>query len=118
MNREELIKIAEQLINNGCSEELKEALEKEYPELAKSEDERRLDGLIEDLKTYANFEERYITSVSEWINGLISLHTDSGWKPTDEQMNALNNARINAGVEEFVVLDSLYAALLKVKNEN
>ena len=117
MERQELIKIAEQLINNGCSEELKEALVKEYPELAKSKDEHMLDGLLEDLKS-ANFEERYITSVSEWINGLISLHTDSGWKPTDVQMKALNNARINAGIEEFVMLDALYAALLKVKNGN
>lgn len=117
MNREELIKIAEQLINNGCSEELKEALVKEYPELAKSEDEKTLDVLLANLKV-AKFEEEYVSFISEWINGLMSLHTDSGWKPTDEQMKALNNARINAGVDEFVVLDSLYSALLKVKNGN
>lgn len=117
MNREELIKIAEQLINNGCSEELKEALVKEYPELAKSEDEKTLDVLIAKLK-FANFEEDYIAFIFEWIKKFITLHTDSGWKPTDEQMKALNNARINAGVDEFVLLDSLYSALLKVKNGN
>ena len=30
-------------------------------------------------------------------------------------MKALNNARINAAVDEFVVLDSLFSDLLKVK---
>ena len=114
MNREELIKIAEQLISSGCSEELKEALVKEYPELAKSEDEKTLDVLIANLKV-AEFEEEYILFISEWIKKFITLHTDSGWKPSEEQMNALNNARINAAVDEFVVLDSLFSDLLKVK---
>ena len=114
MNREELIKIAEQLIGSGCSEELKAALVKEYPELAKSEDEKTLDVLIANLKV-AEFEEEYILFISEWIKKFITLHTDSGWKPSEEQMKALNNARINAGVDEFVVLDSLFSDLLKVK---
>lgn len=114
MEREELIKIAEQLISNGCSEELKEALVKEYPELAKSEDEKTLDVLIANLKV-AEFEEEYILFISEWIKKFITLHTDSGWKPTDEQMKSLNNARIHADVGDFVVLDSLFSDLLKVK---
>lgn len=113
MKREELIKLAEQLINNGCSEVLKEALMKEYPELAKSEDEKTLDTLIANLKVMG-FEEDYISFITEWIKGLITLHTDSGWKPSSKQMQALNSARINADLSEFEILDSLYSDLSKL----
>lgn len=114
MEREELIKIAEQLINNGCSEELKAALVKEYPELAMSEDEKKLEFLVELLREEVEPTEDNIASVYEWVSGLISLHTDSGWKPSSKQMQALNSARINADLSEFEILDSLYSDLSKL----
>ena len=40
MTRDEQINHARELINAGVSEEMKTALEKEFPELAESEDER------------------------------------------------------------------------------
>ena len=113
MEREELIKIAEQLINNGCSEELKAALVREYPELTKSEDEKTLDILVANLKK-AEFEGDYISYIYEWIKGFFTLHTKSGWTPSEVQMKALNNARISADISDFEALDSLYSNLSKL----
>lgn len=114
MEREELIKLAEQLIKNGCSDELKEALIKEYPELNHILDKNELNDLLLMLHGL-NIDEDYVESIKNWLTKLITLHTESGWIPSEVQLKALNTARINAETDEFVILDSLYADLLKLK---
>ena len=117
MERKELIELAEQLIKNGCSEALENALIAEYPELAKTEDEKKLDHLYTWMRGW-EINNEYVEEVYQWIKGLLSSHTASGWIPSDEQMRALNHARVSAQIDDFAILDSLYSDLSKLTEEN
>ena len=128
--------------NNFCAELLSYFNEKQKPvdttEIAhcincpvyekaewSEEDEKMLVSIINDIKGYDAYVGTIATNFEAhkkriaWLNDrLKSLRPQPHWKPSDEQMMALNLASAYAFTErDIIVLESLYNDLKKLKEE-
>lgn len=102
MTREERIKNARAILDGDCSDELREALVNAFPELAESEDERirkklynTVLGTPSNSDWFGDFTKEQMLAYLEKQKeqqpaGGSSEKPNSQWRPSEEQMKALN----------------------------
>ena len=94
-SRKEQIEYAGQIIAYGCSDELREALIKDFPELAESKDETMRKVIIDALRSHSNS----INILS--ANGYSMDDVEDYFEKQKEQKPAVEEVLIRAGLKPF-----------------